>query len=189
LLEAIAGLRPLDAGRIILDGTTVNDAARGIWIRPRERRVGYVPQDETLFPHLSVRSNLLYGARRGQPTRRSLDHVVDVLELSTLLPRAIGGLSGGERRRVALGRALLSAPRILLLDEPLTGLDSDRKLRILQHLRAVRDEFRVPALFVAHSADEIVALCDEVLVLDRGRLLRRGPPEQLLLVREGSADA
>jgi molybdate transport system ATP-binding protein len=147
----------------------------------RDRRIGYVPQDGALFPHRSVRENLLYGQRRAQKGGRenggpALDHVVEVLGLGALLERGIGQLSGGERQRVSLGRALLSGPRLLLLDEPLASLDAGLKRRILPYLKTVRDEFSVPMIYVSHQADEVVALADDVLVLDQGRVTRQGPP-------------
>ena len=184
-----------------LDGRVLADADARLHLPPPARRLGYVPQDGALFPHLDVRRNLLYGAARAHagpsdqsaPARPSatdsghapspslpdltLGHVAEVLEIAPLLDRAVDTLSGGEKQRVALGRALLSAPRLLLLDEPLAGLDLSLKDRLLPHLRRVRDEFRIPMLYVTHSPDEVVALCDEVLMLERGRVAGRGAPE------------
>lgn len=173
LLEIVAGLRPPAAGRVLLNGRVLDDTRRGVRVPPRLRRVGYVPQDETLFPHLSVDANLAYARAT---SARAMARVVDVLELGPLLSRHPAGLSGGERRRVALGRALLASPELLLLDEPLTGLDAPLKERVLAHLLRVRDEFAVPTLYVSHAPDEVLALADEVLVIDRGRLARRGAP-------------
>lgn len=173
LLEIVAGLRRPAGGRVLLDGRVLDDARAGIHVLPRQRRVGYVPQDDTLFPHLSVAANVGY-ARAASPAASA--RVIDVLELGPLLARRPGGLSGGERRRVALGRALLSSPEVLLLDEPLTGLDAPLKERVLAYLLRVRDEFAVPTLYVSHAPDEVFALADDVFVLTRGVLTRRGTP-------------
>ena len=173
LLEIVAGLRRPAAGRVVLNGRVLDDAGAGVHLPPRLRRVGYVPQDDTLFPHLSVAANLGY-ARAASPSAAA--RVADVLELGPLLSRRPAGLSGGERRRVALGRALLSSPEVLLLDEPLTGLDAPLKERVLTYLVRVRDTFAIPTLYVSHSPEEVVALADDVLVLDRGVLALRGAP-------------
>jgi molybdate transport system ATP-binding protein len=182
LLETIAGLRRPAAGRIALDGAVLTDAAARTFRPPETRGIGYVLQDGALFTHLSVRENLCYGQRglgsAGQPGL-AYEHVVEVLNLGSLAPRRIGSLSGGEKQRVAFGRALLAGPRLLLLDEPLASLDTALKDRILPYLAKIRDEFGIPMLLVSHSADEIVALCDEVLVLDAGRCVRRGSPADL----------
>jgi molybdate transport system ATP-binding protein len=176
LLEIVAGLRRPLAGRVLLNGRVLDDAARALHIPPRLRRVGYVPQDDTLFPHLSVAANLGY-ARAASPAAAA--RVADVLELGPLLPRRPAGLSGGERRRVALGRALLASPEILLLDEPLTGLDAPLKERVLAHLQRVQEEFRLPTLYVSHAPDEVFALAGDVLVLERGSLDLRGTPDEV----------
>lgn len=176
LLDVIAGVASLPRGAAVhveLDGRVLTGTAA------RERRIGYVPQEDALFPHLSVRGNLLYG-RKTEPASFSLDHVVEVLEIGHVLDRGVERLSGGERQRVALARALLSSPRLLLLDEPLAALDTELKERILVHLRRVRDDLRVPMLYVSHDATEVRALCDEVLVLDGGRIVRRGDPAAVL---------
>lgn len=178
VLEIVAGLRLPEAGRVVLDGRVLDDAAAGIHVLPRLRRVGYVPQDDTVFPHLSVGANLGF-ARAASAAAAS--RVADVLELGPLLARRPAGLSGGERRRIALGRALLSSPEILLLDEPLTGLDAPLKERVLAHLRRVREEFAVPTLYVSHSAEEVLALADDVLVLEQGRVVTRGRPAEVFV--------
>lgn len=182
LLDLVAGLRRASSAYIELDGRVLTDTARGEEVPARERRIGYVPQDGALFPHLSVRGNLLYGRKRGEEEAEgfSLERVTGVLEIGRLLDRRVGGLSGGEKQRVALARALLSSPRLLLLDEPLAALERQLKERILEYLRQVRDEFRVPMIYVSHATDEILALCDEVLVLEQGRLMARGEPAAVL---------
>ena len=182
LLDLIAGLRRARSGAIRLNGTVLTDTTTGVEVPVRQRRIGYVPQDMALFPHLSVRRNLLYGQRQDvEPNALfELDHVAQTLELHGLLERSIGTLSGGEKQRVTLGRALLSSPRLLLLDEPLSSLDTKLKSQILPFLKCVRDEFPIPILYVTHSADEIATLCDEVVVLELGRVVGRGTPGQLL---------
>jgi molybdate transport system ATP-binding protein len=181
LLELIAGLRRPAAGAIRLDDTTLTDAAVGTFVRPEHRAIGYVPQEGALFPHLSVRQNLLYGfaSPRPRPAGLSFEHVTDVLEITALTNRSTATLSGGEKQRVALGRALLAAPRLLLLDEPLAGLDAPLRERLLPYLARVRDEFAIPMLYVTHSPDEVMALCDDVLVLTAGRETARGRPADL----------
>jgi molybdate transport system ATP-binding protein len=182
LLEAVAGLRRPETGRIVLSGRVLDDAAAGIHVPPRERAVGYVTQDDSLFPHLSVAGNLRYGAGRGVARKAPLgeDRIVDTLGLASLLDRSPATLSGGERRRVALGRALLSAPEILLLDEPLSGLDRTLKERVLEHLLKVKTAFPLPILYVTHEAAEVEALADEVVVFDAGHLVARGAPADVL---------
>ena len=161
LLECIAGLRQPERGGIELHGRTI-DA-----LKPRERRIGYVPQDDALFPHLSVRQNVFYGAREEN------GDVLDVLELAPLLDRSVKRLSGGERKRVALARALLTKPDLLLLDEPLAGVDLALRDRVLEYLGRVRDALSVPTLYVTHHLDEAEALCEELVALDRGRVTGR----------------
>ena len=180
LLDLIAGLRRPKSARIALDDRMLTDTHAPIAVPARERRIGYVPQDIALFPHLSVRENLLYGIPRKRATARTsfeLERVIEVLEVGSLLERAPRSLSGGESRRVALARALVSAPAILLLDEPLANLDQRLKQRILTYLARIRAEFRVPMLYVTHDADEMMALCDEVVLLTRGRIVGRGDPK------------
>jgi molybdate transport system ATP-binding protein len=181
LLELIAGLRRPAAGQVRVDGELLTDAGAGLFVRPERRRIGYVTQDGALFPHLTVRANLLYGfaPRDNRPAGLTLDHVAEVLEIAALEDRPIGTLSGGEKQRVALGRALLAAPRLLLLDEPLAGLDLPLRDRLIPFLARVRDEFAIPMLYVTHSADEVVALCDDALLLESGRVAHRGPPTNL----------
>lgn len=170
LVEVIAGLRRPASGRVVIGGSVVFDAARGIDVPPRDRRIGYVPQDDTLFPHLSVRQNILYGAKNGNQ-----DRVLAALDIERLLGRRTHALSGGERKRVSMARALLRDPALLLLDEPLSGVDTALAGRILDYLVCVRREFPIPILLVTHRMEEASALCDEVVVLDRGVVISRQP--------------
>lgn len=186
LLELVAGLRRPAAGQIRVDSDVLSDAADGRFVRPQYRAIGYVPQDGALFPHLSVRKNLLYGfgTARNRPAAMSFEHVTEVLEVVPLLERSTDGLSGGEKQRVALGRALLAAPRLLLLDEPLASLDAALKERLVPYLLRVRDEFAIPMIYVTHSPDEVVALCDEVMILRAGRIEKRGRPAEFFEASE-----
>lgn len=181
LLELVAGLRRPAAGQIVVDGVTLTDAGARVFVPPHRRAIGYVPQEGALFPHLSVQQNLQYGCRPDgkRPPGLTLEHVSEVLEIAPLLARNIATLSGGEKQRVALGRALLASPRLLLLDEPLAGLDVPLRERLVPYLARVRDEFAVPMIYVTHSPDEIMALCDDVLVLHHGRIAQRGRPQDL----------
>lgn len=182
LLETLAGLRRGARGTVRLGGVTWLDAT--LFLPPEERRIGYVPQESLLFPHLDVRGNLLAGARRaraaGADPEADLERVAGLLELGHLLARDVVTLSGGERKRVALGRALCSAPRLLLLDEPLAALDLPLRRRLLPVLRRVREELTVPMLVVSHDPVEVQALCDEVIVLREGRQIARGEPRAVL---------
>jgi molybdate transport system ATP-binding protein len=180
LLDLIAGLRNPTSALIQLEERVLTDTARGLALPPRVREIGYVPQDLALFPHLPVRKNLLYGCK-APPPRGSLfsyEHVAEVLEIEPLARRSVTELSGGEKQRVALARALLPSPKLLLLDEPLAGLDAALKAKIMGYLARVRDEFRVPMLYISHDRREIQALCEEVVELERGRVLRRASHSQ-----------
>jgi molybdate transport system ATP-binding protein len=174
LLDLIAGLRRPERALISVNGRVLTDTANAVFLPPRLREIGYVPQDLALFPHLSVRQNLLYG-QKSSPAAAPLfsyEHVTEVLEIQTLTARDTRQLSGGEKQRVALARALLTSPKLLLLDEPLGSLDSALKAKIIPYLRRVRDEFQLPILYVTHDEQEILALCNEVLELDQGRIVR-----------------
>ena len=173
LLDLIVGLRRPSSAFIELDGRVLTDTADGLEVPTRRREIGYVPQDLALFPHLSVRQNLLYGHRSDAEADGifSYEHVVAVLEIQPLVDRGVTNLSGGEKQRVALARALLSSPRLLLLDEPLSSLNTKLKERIIPYLRRVRDEFRTPMLYVSHDVEEVRVLCDQVLMLDQGRII------------------
>ncbi len=175
LLDLIAGLRRPSSAKIQLNDTVLTDTASGLAVPPRLREVGYVPQDLALFPHLSVRQNLLYGHKpeSGRNPLFSFEHVTDLLEIKSLAGRGVTHLSGGEKQRVALARALLASPRLLLLDEPLANLDTALKDKIIPYLCRVRDEFRLPMLYVTHDREEAQTLCDEILVMTRGRVTAR----------------
>jgi len=166
VLNAIAGLVRPASGRIEIDGRTLYDSARGIDVPTHRRRIGYVFQDARLFPHLDVRRNLLYGRHGGPAAPFGFDAVVELLGIAALLDRRTRHLSGGEAQRVAIGRALLSQPAILLFDEPLSSLDPARREELIPYLQRVRDEVRLPMLYVSHHPDEVRRLADAVHVLD-----------------------
>ena len=161
ILEVVAGLRHPVSGRVDFDGRALLDTARRIDLPARVRRVGYAPQDAALFPHLTVRQNVLYGERRASSTP-PLDEVMAMLEVEALIDRRPSGLSGGERQRVALARALLSGPDLLLLDEPLAAVDTARRRRVLGRLIAFLRDRELPAIHVSHDATEL-ASADHVL--------------------------
>ncbi|HEY5610409.1 MAG TPA: ATP-binding cassette domain-containing protein [Thermoanaerobaculia bacterium] len=176
LVETIAGLRPRAEGRIAIDGETVLDSSRGIDVPPERRRVGYVPQDAALFPHLSAIENIRFSGGDSQ----RLDELSAMLEIESLLARYPRTLSGGEKQRVALARALMTQPRILLLDEPLAGVDQPLKEKIILSLRRVRDTLRVPMIYVTHHVVEALALSRMAMVLDRGTLVSYGASDDVL---------
>ena len=177
IVEAIAGLRTPLRGTIAISGRVLFSRDRHVDVPARERRVGYVPQDVLLFPHLSVRENMVYGASRG---RADLAHLSELLELNELMNRGVTSLSGGERQRVAIARALMSSPDVLLLDEPMAAVDLPRRHRILDALLRIRDELKVPLVYVAHSPEEVRRIADRVLVLEQGRVTAQGPPAGVL---------
>jgi molybdate transport system ATP-binding protein len=181
LINMVAGLLRPDRGSIAIDDETLDDIAAGVHIPAHRRRVGYVFQDARLFPHLDVRQNLDYGRRMNRlaedPAARA--RVTELLDIGSLLDRRPGQLSGGERQRVALGRALLAKPRLLLLDEPLGSLDEERKVEILPYLVRLRDEAGVPMVYVSHDAPEMRQLATQVVMLKRGRVNAFGGTEVL----------
>ncbi|NBB82465.1 MAG: molybdenum ABC transporter ATP-binding protein [Alphaproteobacteria bacterium] len=180
-INLIAGMLHPDAGRIALGDRVLFDAARRIDLAPERRAVGYVFQDAKLFPHMTVRDNLLYGwRRRTGPRRLEVDPVVDLLGLAALLGRRPATLSGGERQRVALGRALLSQPDLLLMDEPLAALDPNRRAEVLPLIERLRDTVGLPILYVSHNLDEVTRLADHVVVVDRGRTVASGEATAIL---------
>lgn len=182
VVNAIAGVAKPLRGAIHVDGKCLFDGVRRIDLRPEARRIGYVFQDALLFPHLDVTANLRYGQRLRRPAERFIDErkVIDLLGLGELLSRRPATLSGGERQRVAIGRALLAQPRMLLLDEPLAALDVPRKREILDYIERLRDELRIPMVYVSHSVPEISRLADTVVVLSEGRCVAVGGVEAVI---------
>jgi len=171
ILDAIAGLRRPVSGRIAIDSRVLFDRAGGIDLPAHQRHIGYVAQDVALFPHMTVRQNVLYGRRPGQ--KLALAAVAAMLEIQPLLDRRVPQLSGGERQRVAVARALMSAPQVLLFDEPLAAVDVERRRRIWPYLERVRDELRVPIVYVTHDPVEVERLADHVVRLENGRVTDR----------------
>ena len=186
IVNAVAGLLKPDAGRVVVADRLLLDTEQATSLPPHRRRLGYVFQEGRLFPHLTVRQNLLYGrwfARRhadGDAPREDLGRVVDMLGVGHLLDRRPGTLSGGEKQRVALGRALLANPSMILADEPLAALDDDRKAEILPYFERLRDEVAVPVLYVSHAAAEVARLATTVIALEDGRVAAQGPAVEVL---------
>ncbi|HYW63820.1 MAG TPA: molybdenum ABC transporter ATP-binding protein [Bradyrhizobium sp.] len=181
LVNMIAGLLTPDRGTIAVDGEVLDDTAARLHVPAHRRRIGYVFQEARLFPHLDVRHNLDYGRRMNGLAQdpSHLARIVEMLDVGKLLDRRPGKLSGGERQRVALGRALLAQPRLLLLDEPLGSLDEERKAEILPYLMRLRDEANVPMVYVSHDPDEMRQLAAQVVLLKRGRVVAFGGVEVL----------
>jgi molybdate transport system ATP-binding protein len=177
LLEALAGLRRRTRGRIAIGAATLLDTSAGICLPPEARHIGYVPQDAGLFPHLTALDNVRFGARDAAV---AIDTAIDILDIRPLLPRYPASLSGGERQRVALARALATRPHVLLLDEPLAALDAGLRERVLPYLVRIRDEWRVPMVYVTHNVGEALALGGELLLLRAGRVEAQGAPLELL---------
>ncbi|MVO16309.1 molybdenum ABC transporter ATP-binding protein [Parasedimentitalea huanghaiensis] len=181
VINAVAGLLTPQSGRIALHSSVLFDHTHRTNVAPYRRRLGYVFQDARLFPHLTVLGNLTYGSRFAPRDNAgpALEDVTDMLGITSLLNRRPGGLSGGEKQRVAIGRALLSHPRMLLMDEPLAALDTNRKEEILPYLEQLRDVTGLPILYVSHSVAEVARLADTVVVLDQGRVAQVGPTEHV----------
>jgi molybdate transport system ATP-binding protein len=181
IVNLVAGLLAPDRGRVVLGDEALFDSSTRVNIPPHQRHIGYVFQEGRLFPHLTVRGNLDYGrfmnglARDGDEERR----IIDLLDISRLLNRRPGSLSGGERQRVAIGRALLTRPRLLLLDEPLASLDAPRKHEILPYLVRLRDDVGVPMIYVSHQAEEVKQIANEVVRIEAGRVAAMGGLELL----------
>jgi molybdate transport system ATP-binding protein len=164
ILEVIAGIRQPVGGKVIIDGAAVDD------VPARKRSIGYVPQGESLFPHMTVEKNIRFGVRDHE-AEPFIQRVIDVLEIAPLLPRGVGALSGGESKRVALARALVTSPRLLLLDEPLSGLDRPLHGRVIDFLIRVRDELSVPMVYVTHDHTELTRIVFDTIFIDRGRVV------------------
>ncbi len=178
LVNAIAGLIRPRRGRVVLDGEVLTDTDTGVFVPAYRRHIGYVFQEGRLFPHLTVRQNLLYGrwfAPRRTAAQGEIERVVALLDIGNLLGRRPANLSGGEKQRVAIGRALLAAPRLLVMDEPLASLDEARKNEIMPYIERLRDELRVPIVYVSHSIPEVARLASELVVMSQGRVAAIGP--------------
>jgi molybdate transport system ATP-binding protein len=181
-INLIAGLARPDRGRIVLDERTLVDTETGVFVPPHDRHIGLVFQDARLFPHLTVRQNLVYGRwfAGDRAGRIAFDPVVETLGIGHLLDRRPARLSGGEKQRVAIGRALLTSPALLLMDEPLASLDSERKLEILPLIESLRDKFAIPIVYVSHAVEEVARLASRVVVLEAGRVAAMGSVEEAL---------
>ena len=182
LVNLIAGLQRPDEGRIVVDGRTLADTAGRIFVPAHRRRIGYVFQDARLFPHLTVRQNLRYGRFFTPAAERyaEFERVVDMLGIGGLLDRRPSRLSGGEKQRVAIGRALIASPRLILMDEPLASLDEPRRAEILPYVERLRDEMAIPIVYVSHSIAEVARLATDVVALSAGRVVAAGPAAQVL---------
>ena len=189
VINMIAGLSRPDSGFIRIHDTTLFDSEKRINLRPYKRRVGYVFQEGRLFPHFSVKTNLTYGMKRIKGSRRYIDFnkVVDLLGIGHLLDRRPATLSGGEKQRVAIGRALLASPRLLLMDEPLASLDAARKAELLPFINKLPGQFDIPILYVSHSVDEIRNLADNLVFLVDGTTRASGPVETVALRKDFKA--
>lgn len=182
VVNAVAGLLRPDSGRVSVNAEDLFDRSTGCWLPPHRRRIGYVFQEGRLFPHLTVRQNLRYGQWFANRRHGGAEfgRVLELLGIAPLLPRRPALLSGGEKQRVAIGRALLSAPRLLLMDEPLAGLDEDRKSEILPYLERLRDETEIPIVYVSHIVAEIARLATTIVMMKDGRVVRCGTAAEVL---------
>ena len=189
LVSMLAGLQDPDRGEITLDGDCLFSSAKNINLRPEQRRIAIVFQQHCLFPHLSVRNNLLYGYKRCPAELRLIDFdtLVSVLQLEGLLGRGVNNLSGGEKQRVALGRAILANPRLLLMDEPLSALDDSLRFQIIPYLKSASEQFRIPYLFISHSLVEMRLMAEQVLVMSAGEVVEQTSAEQLARSRMGQS--
>jgi len=181
IVNLVSGLLQPDNGEIFLDEKCLFSSQQGINLSPEQRRIAIVFQQAMLFPHLSVKSNLLYGYKRCRAEHRNIkpEALIDLLQLKPLLERGVNRLSGGEKQRVALGRAVLANPRLLLMDEPLSALDDTLRFQIIPYLRSVSEEFNIPYLFISHSITEMQLMTDQILVMNNGEVLEETTPEQL----------
>ena len=179
VIAAAAGLLQADACRITIGDEVLADTQSGIWLAPEQRRVGLVFQDSRLFPHMSVYNNLVFGLRRTRQRQIAVDDVVALLDIRPLLARRPHTLSGGERQRIAIGRALLRQPQMLLMDEPLASLDAARKAEILPYLTRLKTMLRLPVLYVTHALDELLQLADAVVLIEAGSVLAAGPVAEI----------
>ncbi len=182
VVQAVAGLLRPDAGHVAVNEQVLFDSSTKRWLAPHKRRIGYVFQEGRLFPHLSVRQNLHYGQWFGKHRKGDAEfqHIIGMLGIAPLLSRRPAALSGGEKQRVAIGRALLSSPQLLLMDEPLAALDEERKSEILPYLERLRDETKIPIVYVSHTVVEIARLATTIVVIKNGKLIRTGPASEVL---------
>jgi molybdate transport system ATP-binding protein len=179
VINVAAGLLRPDECRVVIDGQILGDTASGIWLPPEKRRLGLVFQDARLFPHMSVATNLRFGLRRAGKGPIGFDEVVELLGIGNLLPRRPHTLSGGERQRVAIGRALLAQPHLLLMDEPLASLDAARKTEIMPYLTRLKTALKLPILYVTHAFDEVAQLADSMVLLESGEVVGCGPLSEI----------
>jgi molybdate transport system ATP-binding protein len=182
VINMVAGLVRPDSGRIVVNGETFFDSENNVNLPPEKRRLGYIFQDARLFPHLSVKSNLTYGMKLVPVSKRyvQFDQVVELLGIEHLLTRRPAKLSGGEKQRVAIGRALLTSPRLVLMDEPLASLDGERKTEVMPFIVRLPKEFAVPVLYVSHSVEEILTLADAIVVMHAGKALAVGKTAEVM---------
>ena len=187
MVSMLAGLLEPDSGEIVLDGECLFSSSKRIHVRPEKRRIAMVFQQHSLFSHLNVKNNLIYGFKRCHPDHRGIDFdaLVRVLDLEKLLEREVFNLSGGEKQRIALGRAILANPRLLLMDEPLSALDDTLRFQIIPYLRSVSERFGIPYLFISHSLVEMRLMTDNVLFFENGTLVEQSASEQLARNRMG----
>lgn len=189
LVSLLAGLQQPDQGEIFLDDECLFNSAKHINLRPEQRRIAMVFQQHCLFPHMNVKNNLLYGFKRCPPEQRTIDFniLTRVLKIDDLLGRGVTNLSGGEKQRVALGRAILANPRLLLMDEPLSALDDTLRFQIIPYLKSVSERFGIPYLFISHSLVEMRLMTDSALLIENGRIVEQTTSEQLARIRMGQS--